>query len=169
MGRPADLDGSGQPWPGPSPPSSSCRWSWWRLEVRGPGAAPANDNTQGVLKYGIDLNNTFSNNFDPGNVTNDCSFTMLANIYQSVAAPGQTAISGGVAQSWTSPTTPRRSPCTSAPTWSSRTANLLRDRRRGQPDPRQDEPTAHSLSAIQIIYDHRPRYPGRPAQPAHRR
>ncbi len=67
----------------------------------GAGAAPANDNTQGVLKYGIDLNNTFSNTFDPGTGTNDCSFTMLANIYQSVTVPGQTAITGGVAQSWT--------------------------------------------------------------------
>jgi len=65
------------------------------------GAVPANDNTHGVLKYGIDLNNEFSNTFDPGTGYNDCSFTMMANIYQSVAAPGQSAISGGVAQSWT--------------------------------------------------------------------
>jgi peptide/nickel transport system substrate-binding protein len=64
------------------------------------GAVPANDNTHGVLKYGVDLNNAFSNDFDPGTGTNDCSFTELANIYQSVAVPGQYAISGGVAQSW---------------------------------------------------------------------
>ena len=65
------------------------------------GATPSNDNTNGVLKYGVDLNNAFSNDFDPGTGTNDCSYTELANIYQSVAAPGQYTISGGVAQSWT--------------------------------------------------------------------
>jgi peptide/nickel transport system substrate-binding protein len=65
------------------------------------GASPADNNTHGVLKYGVDLNNEFSNDFDPGTGMNDCSFTELANIYQSVTVPGQSAISGGVAQSWT--------------------------------------------------------------------
>ncbi len=71
------------------------------LGSSGAGATPANDNTNGVLKYGVDLNNEFSNTFDPGASTNDCGYTMLSNIYQSVATPGQTAISGGVAQSMT--------------------------------------------------------------------
>ena len=69
------------------------------LSGSGAGATPANDNTNGVLKYGVDLNNEFSNTFDPGASTNDCGYTMLSNIYESVAAPGQTAISGGVASS----------------------------------------------------------------------
>jgi len=64
-------------------------------------AASSNNDTSGTLKYGVDLNSEFSNDFDPGTGTNDCSFTMLANIYQSVAVPGQYAITGGVAQSWT--------------------------------------------------------------------
>jgi ABC-type transport system substrate-binding protein len=71
--------------------------------VTGPnaGAAPSNINPNGVLRYGTDLNNEFSNDFDPGTGSNDCSYTELALIYQSMTAPGQTAISGGVAQSWT--------------------------------------------------------------------
>jgi peptide/nickel transport system substrate-binding protein len=63
-------------------------------------AASSND-TSGTLKYGIDLNSTFDNDFDPGSSLNDCGFTMTANIYQSVAVPGQYAITGGVAKSWT--------------------------------------------------------------------
>ncbi len=72
--------------------------------VGSPGAGAAsssNINPNGVLRYGTDLNNGFSNDFDPGTGTNDCSYTELALIYQSMTAPGQTAISGGVAQSWT--------------------------------------------------------------------
>jgi peptide/nickel transport system substrate-binding protein len=66
-----------------------------------PGAgAASNNNTNGVLKYGFDLNNEFGN-FDPATELNDCGFTVMSNIYQSVTAPGQYAISGGVAQSWT--------------------------------------------------------------------
>jgi peptide/nickel transport system substrate-binding protein len=66
----------------------------------GAGAASSNANPKGVLKYGFDINDEFSN-FDPGTSVNDCGFTVLSNIYQSVAVPGQYAISGGVAQSWT--------------------------------------------------------------------
>jgi peptide/nickel transport system substrate-binding protein len=64
------------------------------------GAAPSNANPHGVLKYGFDINNEFAN-FDPSSSTNDCGYTVMSNIYQSVTAPGQYAISGGVAQSWT--------------------------------------------------------------------
>ncbi len=63
-------------------------------------AAPSNINPNGVLKYGYDLNNEFSNSFDTTGL-NDCSYTTTANIFQSVTAPGNFAISGGVAQSWT--------------------------------------------------------------------
>ena len=63
-------------------------------------ATPSNDNTNGVLKYGFDINDEFTN-FDPATSVNDCGYTVMSNIYQSVTAPGQTAISGGVAQSWT--------------------------------------------------------------------
>ncbi len=63
-------------------------------------ATPSNDNTHGVLKYGFDINDEFTN-FDPATSVNDCGYTVMSNIYQSVTAPGQDAITGGVAQSWT--------------------------------------------------------------------
>ena len=63
-------------------------------------AAPSNINPNGVLKYGYDLNNEFSNSFDTTGL-NDCSYTVTQNTFQSVTAPGNFAISGGVAQSWT--------------------------------------------------------------------
>src|SRR5271165_109678 len=67
------------------------------------GAAPANVDPKGVLKYGFDLHNEFSNDFDPGTGQNDCSYTVLANLYQPLVVPnGNFAISGAVAQSWSS-------------------------------------------------------------------
>jgi peptide/nickel transport system substrate-binding protein len=66
----------------------------------GAAASPSNDNPNGILKYGFDINDEFTN-FDPGTSVNDCGYTVMSNIYQSVTAPGQYAISGGVAQSWT--------------------------------------------------------------------
>ncbi len=65
------------------------------------GASSSNINPNGVLKYGFDLNNEFSNDFAPATEQNDCSYTVTANIYQSMTTPGNTAIGGGVAQSWT--------------------------------------------------------------------
>src|SRR5580700_4374970 len=65
------------------------------------GAASSAVNPNGVLKYGYDLNSEFSNDFDPGTEENDCAYTVFQNIFESVAVPGQTAISPGVAQSWT--------------------------------------------------------------------
>jgi peptide/nickel transport system substrate-binding protein len=70
------------------------------LSSSGAGAAPSNDNTSGVLKYGFDINNQFTN-FDQATSINDCGYTIMSNIYQSVTAPGQTKISGGAAESWT--------------------------------------------------------------------
>jgi peptide/nickel transport system substrate-binding protein len=66
----------------------------------GSGAGAASNNSHGVLKYGFDINNAFTN-FDPSTSVNDCGYTVMSNIYQSVTAPGQTQIFGGVAKSWT--------------------------------------------------------------------
>ena len=72
------------------------------LLTSGPAAAASsNADPNGVLKYGFDLNNEFDNDFAPATEENDCSFTVTSNIYQSMAVPGNTAVTGGVAQSWT--------------------------------------------------------------------
>ena len=65
------------------------------------GASSSDVNPNGVLKYGFDLNNEFSNDFAPATEENDCSYTVTSNIYQSMTVPGNSAIAGGVAQSWT--------------------------------------------------------------------
>jgi peptide/nickel transport system substrate-binding protein len=65
------------------------------------GASSSNVDRNGVLKYGFDLNNEFSNDFAPATEQNDCSYTVTSNIYQSMTTPGNSAIGGGVAQSWT--------------------------------------------------------------------
>ena len=62
-------------------------------------------NPNGVLRVGVDLNDSFSNDFDPGTGTNDCSFQVLEQIYQSITfePPGPTGnnqIEPGLAQSW---------------------------------------------------------------------
>jgi ABC-type transport system substrate-binding protein len=71
------------------------------LSPGGPAAASSGEDANGVLKYGFDLNNEFSNDFAPATEENDCSYTVTSNIYQSMTTPGNTAIGGGVAQSWT--------------------------------------------------------------------
>ncbi len=71
------------------------------LSPGGPAAASSAADPNGVLKYGFDLNNEFNNDFAPATEENDCSFTVTSNIYQSMTVPGNTAVSGGVAQSWT--------------------------------------------------------------------
>jgi len=68
----------------------------------GTASASSSDvNPNGVLKIGFDLNNEFNNDFAPATEENDCSYTVTSNIYQSMTTPGNTAIGGGVAQSWT--------------------------------------------------------------------
>jgi peptide/nickel transport system substrate-binding protein len=62
-------------------------------------------NPNGVLKFGVDLNNGFSNDFDPGTGENDCSFQELSQIYSSITfeppgTQGNNAILPGIAQSW---------------------------------------------------------------------
>jgi hypothetical protein len=65
------------------------------MSTSGPaGAASSNVNPNGVLKVGFDLNNEFSNDFAPATEQNDCSYTVTANIYQSMTTPGNTAIGG---------------------------------------------------------------------------
>jgi peptide/nickel transport system substrate-binding protein len=72
------------------------------LSANGPtAAASSNVNSNGILKYGFDLNNQFSNDFAPASEQNDCSYTVTSNMYQSMTTPGNSAIGGGVAQSWT--------------------------------------------------------------------
>ena len=71
------------------------------LSPGGPAAAASGADPNGVLKYGFDLNNEFNNDFAPTTEENDCSYTVTSNIYQSMTVPGNTAVSGGVAQSWT--------------------------------------------------------------------
>jgi peptide/nickel transport system substrate-binding protein len=69
-----------------------------------PGAASGKSavDSSGVLKYGQDLPTAFSDNFDPGQLSNDCAFTELSLIYQSVTKEnGNSTLAGGVAQSWT--------------------------------------------------------------------
>jgi peptide/nickel transport system substrate-binding protein len=62
-------------------------------------------NRNGVLSYGEDLNNEFSNTFDPEKSTNDCSFAEFAQIYDSITyePPGNAGnkeVLPGLAQSW---------------------------------------------------------------------
>jgi peptide/nickel transport system substrate-binding protein len=63
-------------------------------------------NPNGVLRFGVDLNNGFSDDFDPGTGTNDCSFQELSQIYSSITdeppgTQGNNEIAPGIAQSWT--------------------------------------------------------------------
>lgn len=62
-------------------------------------------NPNGVLRFGVDLNSGFSNNFDPGTGTNDCSFQELAQIYSSITyeppgSQGNNEVAPGLAASW---------------------------------------------------------------------
>jgi peptide/nickel transport system substrate-binding protein len=55
----------------------------------------------GVLKYGADLDETFSGTFDPGQSTNDCSYTEYTALYNSLLAPGNDSVSPLAAASYT--------------------------------------------------------------------
>jgi len=55
----------------------------------------------GVLRYGQDLTNAFSDNFDPGTEQNDCSNVELSLIDRSVMHSQGNEVVGGVAKSWT--------------------------------------------------------------------
>jgi peptide/nickel transport system substrate-binding protein len=56
----------------------------------------------GVLKYGVDLDETFSGTFDPGQSTNDCSYTEYTALYNSLLAPGNDSVKPLAAASYTS-------------------------------------------------------------------
>ncbi len=76
------------------------------LVVAGPptsGAATSGGaNPHGVLKYGVDLDETYSGTFDPGASTNDCSYTEYSGLYDSLLAPGNTKVGPLLAASYTS-------------------------------------------------------------------
>ena len=55
----------------------------------------------GVVKYGVDLNETFSGTFDPAQSTNDCSYTEYTALYDSLLAPGNANVSPLLAASYT--------------------------------------------------------------------
>jgi len=79
------------------------------MVVGGAGTAWASGSNQagsgGVLTYGEDLNNAFSNTFDPAKSTNDCSYAELSQIYDSITSEppgpaGNKEVLPGIAQSW---------------------------------------------------------------------
>jgi ABC-type transport system substrate-binding protein len=66
------------------------------------GATGSTPNPHGVLKYGVDLDETFSGTFDPAASTNDCSYTEYTGLYDSLLSPGNTKVSPLLAASYTS-------------------------------------------------------------------
>lgn len=67
-------------------------------------ALPKDANPNGVLTYGIDLNNEFDNTFNPEQSANSCDFAILSNIYASGLGITNSAFLPGVIESWS--TTP---------------------------------------------------------------
>jgi peptide/nickel transport system substrate-binding protein len=65
---------------------------------------PKDDNPNGVLTYGIDLNSEFDNTFNPEQSFNPCGFAILSNIYASGLGITNTAFLPNVIASWS--TTP---------------------------------------------------------------
>jgi peptide/nickel transport system substrate-binding protein len=65
-------------------------------------ATSGTPNPHGVLKYGADLDETFSGTFDPAASTNDCSYTEYTGLYDSLLSPGNTKVSPRLAASYTS-------------------------------------------------------------------
>jgi peptide/nickel transport system substrate-binding protein len=67
-------------------------------------SVPKDANSNGVLTYGIDLNNEFDNTFDPEQSFNSCGFAVLSNIYASGLGITNSAFLPNVIASWS--TTP---------------------------------------------------------------
>ena len=65
---------------------------------------PKDANPNGILTYGVDLNNEFDNTFSPEQSLNPCGFAILSNIYASGLDITNTAFLPNVITSWT--TTP---------------------------------------------------------------
>jgi peptide/nickel transport system substrate-binding protein len=69
-------------------------------------ALPKDASSNGILTYGIDLNDEFDNTFDPEQSLNPCSFAVLSNIYASGLGITNAAFLPNVIESWsTTPTT----------------------------------------------------------------
>jgi peptide/nickel transport system substrate-binding protein len=69
------------------------------------GSSGGSPDPSGVLTYGADLADTFSNTFDPAQSTNDCSYTEYTAVYDSLLQPGNKSVAPGLAESWqTTPT-----------------------------------------------------------------
>ncbi len=73
------------------------------LMVSGSASASTggNVNAKGVLKYGVDLNDTFSNTFDPAASTDDCSYTEYTGLFDSLLSPSNTKVNPLLAASYT--------------------------------------------------------------------
>ncbi len=63
---------------------------------------PKGANPNGVLIYGVDLNNEFDNTFNPEQSFNPCGFAILSNIYASGLGITNTAFLPNVITSWSS-------------------------------------------------------------------
>ena len=73
------------------------------LMVSGSASASTggNVNAKGVLKYGVDLNDTFSNTFDPAASTDDCSYAVYTGVFDSLLSPSNTKVNPLLAASYT--------------------------------------------------------------------
>ncbi len=73
------------------------------LMVSGSASASTggNVNANGVLKYGVDLNDTFSNTFDPAASTDDCSYAVYTGVFDSLLSPSNTKVNPLLAASYT--------------------------------------------------------------------
>ena len=67
-----------------------------------PGAAQSGVNPNGVLKYGVDLNDEFDNTFNPEQSLNPCGFAILSNIYASGLGITNNAFLPNIVESWSS-------------------------------------------------------------------
>jgi len=63
-------------------------------------ALPKDGNPNGVLTYGIDLNDEFDNTFNPEQSLNPCGFAILSNIYASGLGITNEAFTPNVIESW---------------------------------------------------------------------
>ena len=66
------------------------------------GAAPKGADPNGILTYGVDLNNEFDNTFNPEQSFNPCGFAILSNIYASGLDITNTTFLPNVITSWSS-------------------------------------------------------------------
>ena len=109
IGEPGELSGGRAPAPWRSPRTwlamGAAVLAGSALLVSGATPASAatggNVNPNGVLKYGVDLNDTFSDTFDPGASTDDCSYAEYTGVFDSLLAPSNTTVKPLLAASYT--------------------------------------------------------------------